>query len=856
MARRDRASRGGGVAVIVDRNLSVTLLEQIPNHESLCLRVYCHGCAFNLIAVYRPPSADPDFLTKLQDHTVRLSKNCIIIASDFNLPHIDWSKLSSPSPSDEIIFDIMLASDLCQAVNVPTRVQGTSSTTLDLVFHSRSLSHVQVSVEEGISDHKLVYFSCHLGNSHPRASEKRKLVKNYSRANDESVLDYLELALDSFTHTDVNILWVKFKSVCHFCLDNFIPNRAKIVHRRNPWINRDIIHQIRKIKRHRKHKSNKVNLQTLRRRLTESIRASKKSYYSETVTKFLKTDPAKFWHHLKENGKTSIDYVSIDGEKIDDRKELASYFNRYFHSVFSKTSQCDTYHNNTDDLSSDFITYEGIFSMLLNLKPKSSCGPDCIPNTFLRRYAESLAHFLVILFRLSFSSGTVPPDWLIARVVAIFKKGDRTKIQNYRPISLTCTSCKLLEHCIANFMIKFLEDNNLLTPFQHGFRKGFSTTTQLVSTVHSLASTLDKSGQTDIIFMDFSKAFDLVSHSGLILKLNRLHFPSNLVKWISSYLNKRRQFVDVDGHYSDFLPVNSGVPQGSVLGPLLFLIYINDLTACIDESVTIRLFADDCLVYKEIKNGNDQVVLNNSISAISNWCDKWHMKLNLEKTVFMRVTNKKCPAEFQYCINDVAIAQTESFKYLGVTLTSHLTWSKHIDAVCASARRKLGLVRHRLKYSPPHVKLLAYNSLIRSRLEYACIVWDPFYKKDINKLEQINRLAVRFTYNRYKRCDSPTELMNANGISSLESRRKLARLKFLFHLWHQDLKLDSSTYLQPSTTRPTRHHHSCRFTPIFARTEKFKHSFFPRTIIDWNALPSHIFLSNDVPRSIEDFLKM
>lgn len=408
-----------------------------------------------------------------------------------------------------------------------------------------------------------------------------------------------------------------------------------------------------------------------------------------------------------------------------------------------------------------------------------------------------------------------------------------------------------MEHIISNYLADYLDQHNILTPYQHGFRKGLSTTTQLVSIVHAFSSIIDKSGQIDVIFLDFSKAFDRVSHSGLLFKLNQLKIPHTLINWIASYLEMRKQFVDVGGHLSDPAPVNSGVPQGSVLGPLLFLIYINDITKCVDESVGIRLFADDCILYKPVNSDNDQTTLNNSLNAITNWCETWDMKLNQDKTVFMRITNKKNPIMTKYLIKGVEISQTNSFKYLGVTFSSNLTWSTHIDTICASARRKLGLLRHKIKNSPSHVKLLAYNTLIRPLLEYATIVWDPHTKKDINKLEQIQRLAVRFIYNRYRRLDSPTELMKLNNIMTLQARRKIARLKFLYQLWNHKLLLDPSLYLEPLSSRPTRHYHPLKFTPIFARTNNFKYSFFPRTIADWNALPPEMFTSSNVQSFIE-----
>lgn len=204
---------------------------------------------------------------------------------------------------------------------------------------------------------------------------------------------------------------------------------------------------------------------------------------------------------------------------------------------------------------------------------------------------------------------------LMARVVPVFKKGNRLTLSNYRPISMTSVSCKLLEHIVSNHITNHLEANNLLTPFQHGFRKGYSTITQLVSTVHDNAASLDKSGQNDVIFLDFSKAFDRAPHGKLLIKLQRLGIEPIVIKWIKSYLANRKQFVAMGDSVSSTLSVNSGVPQGSALGPLLFLIYINDIVN------VVRLSADDCILYKEITSVHDQNILQQSLSSIVDWCE-------------------------------------------------------------------------------------------------------------------------------------------------------------------------------------------------------------------------------------------
>lgn len=256
----------------------------------------------------------------------------------------------------------------------------------------------------------------------------------------------------------------------------------------------------------------------------------------------------------------------------------------------------------------------------------------------MKRYAEWCAKYLHVLYTRCLNEAAVPDDWRDARIVPLHKSGDKTLIQNYRPISLTSTACKMLEHIIHKHITAFIEEHKLLTCMQHGFRRGFSTNTQLVEIIHDFAAAINEGKQTDVIFMDFRKAFDKVSHNKLLHKLSYILQNNKLLAWIKSYLTNRRQFVTLNSASSDKVPVDSGVPQGSVLGPLLFLLYINDIVDQI--SVGIRLYADDCVLYEKISSVDDQIRLNDAFKSIVTWCNDWQMEINFDKTVFMRISLK------------------------------------------------------------------------------------------------------------------------------------------------------------------------------------------------------------------------
>lgn len=326
-----------------------------------------------------------------------------------------------------------------------------------------------------------------------------------------------------------------------------------------------------------------------------------------------------------------------------------------------------------------------------------------------------------------------------------------------------------------------------------------------------------------------------MSHPKLLLKLKSILRNDSLLSWIEAYLSYREQGVCIDDVSSKSAAVQSGVPQGSVLGPLLFLVFINDI-AC-NIPIKVKLFADDCVLYHEIESANDEVTLNTALNKIQEWCLKWQMTINLRKTVAMTITRKKNPLSFRYHVDNCSLDVVTSYKYLGLVFTSDLRWNEHTTNISNKAMRKLGYLRRTLGNTTKEVKLLAYKTYIRPLLEYVAPVWDPYMQTNIHKLERVQRKAVRFIFNSYSWRTSPSSLLQAANLETLETRRHRDRLKLFYLIYHDKLGIDKTNYITAMDRRPTGSYHEKKVTEFSCRTNVFKCSFFPQTITSWNSLP-------------------
>ena len=339
------------------------------------------------------------------------------------------------------------------------------------------------------------------------------------------------------------------------------------------------------------------------------------------------------------------------------------------------------------------ISAPGVTKLLKDINPYKASGPDDIPNQVLKTLASQIGPSLAIIFQVSLDSRKLPTDWLSANVSCAFKEGNCYLASNYRPISLTSVSCKILEHIVCRHILSYLESNNILTNLNHGFRSGYSTETQLLTTTQDLLSSFDQNKQIDMAILDFSKAFDTVPHDRLLLKLSYYGICDLLHDWLRCFLMERNMQVVVESISSKSTTVDSGVPQGTVLGPLLFLCYINDLPEMVSSQV--RLFADDCLIYQEIKEHKDHYTLQQDLKHLEDWAERWGMRFNATKCYIMSIAQRS-GTTFMYQLNNTLLKSVSSNPYLGILFSDRLTWNQHINNITKKANSTLGFIRRNL----------------------------------------------------------------------------------------------------------------------------------------------------------------
>ncbi len=494
-------------------------------------------------------------------------------------------------------------------------------------------------------------------------------------------------------------------------------------------------------------------------------------------------------------------------------------------------------------LSSINIVQGDVYKLLKKLDTTKATGPDNIGNTLLKKCAPSLAGILTRIFNFSLTMGHFPDSWKIAHITPIHKKGSVHDYKMYRPVSLLPCVSKVFEKLVFKEVYAHLKSNGLISKFQSGFTPGDSTINQLIHITDRILKSLDTFEDCLGCFLDLTRAFDTVWHKGLLFKLNnygiRDHpMGSKTLSWFTSYLSNSGHKVSIDGKTSSTRFINAAVPQGSVLGPLLFLVYINDIT--IDIESDIFLFADDTSIFKSGKN--NQILantINSDLNKISLWAKRWKITINPTKTVCMLFSKKANPDKnFVIRLNNDIIGLSDSHKHLGLCLTSDIQWKKHINEIASKARQRLGcLQKYKFKLDRRSLEQ-CYTTFVRPLLEYGNVIFDAANMEDLDVLDSIEKEALRVITGARRRCnlDKLYQEVPWPSLSIRRKNQKLATLgKIIFNKFPIYLLDDLPTFYSES-----RNVRKNTFAIPRSNHEYYDKSFVPSSIDLWNSQPHNV----------------
>ena len=590
------------------------------------------------------------------------------------------------------------------------------------------------------------------------------------------------------------------------------------------------------------------------RKLSNQVRAITRKgskLLQKTVAKNAKSNPKGFWRFSQQKLKTRSGIpdllTQLGGNKKEDAftkndHEKAETFSKQFSSVFTTepdTGEMPYFEERVYDeaLSDIDITENMVKEKLKAIKVNKSPGPDNIHPRALHEIKDSISEMITIIFSTSLRTKTLPKEWKHARVSAIYKKGNKTLPLNYRPVSLTSILCKILESIIRDHVVKHMTENNLFSPKQFGFISGRSTTLQLLQVLDIWTQIIDEGGNIDVLYCDFMKAFDKVPHKRLVYKVSKYGVKENVLGWIESFLSNRTQCVSINDTTSCIMPVTSGIPQGSVLGPLLFVIYINDLPDIVDVGTIIFLFADDTKAFRRIKSAIDQLILQKDIDKLTEWSNIWLLKFHPDKCVNMQLGKTCIPCK--YVMEGHVLEMSDCEKDLGVHIDDKLNFDKHIDEKIKKANRVLAIIRKTFTHMDPNIFCQLFKGLVRPHLEYAQAVWSPQSKDQIDRLEDVQRRATKLIPGFYNM--SYPDRLRKLKLPTLAYRRARGDMIEVYKMLAEEHGYDQTI---PSilirNNRPSHWSNSKQLWHQGARKNGLLHSFTRRVQDMWNYLPDEV----------------
>ncbi|MEW8548554.1 MAG: reverse transcriptase family protein [Candidatus Thiodiazotropha sp.] len=869
--RCDRVDGKGGGSLLYVHNCFQTLdcneINDIGFQESVWRIVNLNQENKLLVGVvYRSPSSnqinDDKLLQTFQKVVNIKGITHILIMGDFNMPDIKWNSMYVQGNSDTLysrFFDLTQDLFLYQHTMEHTRFRiDQEPSLLDLLFTNDEMMISDIKYEQpiGKSDHVVLKFDFHcgelLGTEHTSSFSKPMWHKA-----DFNSLDIFFNSVDwsrDLQDLDVESSWTKFKTVIEEGVTKFVPYKDTNTDNKRdkqPWFRKKVKDAVRLksvlFKKYRRTKRYVDKLEYIKQRnITNEVIWKAKRDYESDIMKSIKTHPKRFYSYVRDKQKVKVKVTSLDkgnGNFTKNDSECCQVLSDFFSSVFTKEGDTELpdFQSRTEFVKNDIvITEEKVFKKLCNLKTDKSQGPDSINPRLLKECRNSLAKPLTVIFQKSIESGILPRDFKHAIVTPIFKKGCRSSPGNYRPVSLTSIPCKILESIIRDEMLDHLESNKLLSDNQHGFTSHRSCLTNLLETLEEITSQLDNGEGIDIVFLDYRKAFDSVPHRRLIYKLSKYGFGETFTRWITNFLCNRTQTVSLRGTFSQPSDVLSGVPQGSVLGPLLFILYVNEIPELIQG--TAKLFADDTKVFDK---ASKKVILQRDLDILYTWSSEWLLKFNESKCKVMHVGRNN--PRHDYKIGNTTLEKVSEECDLGVYLTEDLKPSLQCVKAAKKASSALGIVKRTFSTFDISSFALLYKTYVRCHMEYCVQAWCPYYRKDIEILEKIQKRATRMVPELKNL--SYSERLKHLGLTSLEDRRKRGDLIEAYKIITGKEKVQCNKFfkLVDSDNNRTRGNSMKIYKPRLNKCILQRTNFFSVRVVNaWNSLPEDVISAKTV----------